>query len=393
MSGAEVSGVAAGGAEISKADFELDLACRLIERPSVTPDDAGCQDLLSGLLEEMGFSIRRLPFENVQNIYAVHGSGNPHFCFLGHTDVVPAGETSAWESGPFKPSIRDGLLYGRGAADMKGCIAAFIAAVRNFLSLHKTHKGSLAIILSSDEEGIALHGTKAVIEKFEAEGKKIDYCLVGEPSSEDVLGDVIKVGRRGSLSGKLRVKGVQGHVAYPHLASNPVHKALPALHELCQRIWDEGNEFFPASSFQISNCQAGTGADNVIPGHLDLIFNFRYSSSLNADGLKAAVGELLDKHGLEYELEWRHSGLPFLTQKGALLEALVSAIKELGSIEPRLSTAGGTSDGRFVAPTGAQVVEFGLINRSIHKVNEHASVADLKQLALIYERVLEKILL
>jgi succinyl-diaminopimelate desuccinylase len=370
----------------------ISIAKELMRRQSITPDDAGCQLYLAEMLASCGFHIEHLRFGDVDNLWAVHGTESPIFCFLGHTDVVPTGAESEWKHPPFTPTEDNGMLYGRGAADMKGCVAAFISAAQRFVSEHAKHKGSLAILLTSDEEGVGIDGTRAVIEEFKSRDLKIDYCLVGEPSSEEALGDVVKVGRRGSLSGTLEVKGVQGHVAYPQLARNPFHQALPALNELCARNWDNGNEFFPPTSFQISNVNAGTGADNVIPGNLKIVFNFRYSSELNADKLQKAVHEVFDRHGLEYSIKWRLSGLPFLTKSGKLVEAVSQSIKKETGKEPNLSTAGGTSDGRFVAPTGSEVAEFGLINRTIHKINEHVAVDHLESLSKIYQSIIEKLL-
>lgn len=371
----------------------LELAKELIKRKSITPDDAGCQKFIGDLLEKSAFKIEHLRFEDVDNLWAVHGNGHPLFCFLGHTDVVPPGDESAWKFPPFEPTEENGILYGRGAADMKGCVASFLKAAESFCSRHPEHKGSLAVLLTSDEEGIGINGTAAVLREFETRGIRIDHCLVGEPSSEEQLGDVVKVGRRGSLSGKLKIAGVQGHVAYPQLARNPVHESLPALAELAARKWDNGNEFFPATTFQISNMNAGTGADNVIPGSAEVVFNLRYSTELNADQIKNTVHETLDKHHLQYQLDWRHSGLPFLTGSGKLVESVVNAVEAICQKKPLLSTAGGTSDGRFVAPTGAEVVELGLINRTIHKVDEHALISDLDKLSAIYEKILEQMLL
>jgi succinyl-diaminopimelate desuccinylase len=370
----------------------LTLAKELIKRPSVTPEDAGCQALVADLLQESGFKSEHLRFEDVDNLWAVHGEGAPIFCFLGHTDVVPTGAESDWKHPPFTPTEEDGMLYGRGAADMKGGVAVFVNAARTFVAKNPQHKGTVAVLLTSDEEGPGIHGTAAVMREFEKRNLKIDYCLVGEPSSEKELGDVVKVGRRGSISGTLQIIGVQGHVAYPHLARNPLHQALPALTELAETQWDNGNEFFPPTSFQISNIQAGTGADNVIPGRLHLVFNLRYSSELHADQIKSWVHEILDRHKLEYELVWRHSGLPFLTGSGNLVEAISKSIETETGNKPLLSTAGGTSDGRFVAPTGAQVAEFGLINRTIHKVDEHICIAHLEKLERIYVSILENLL-
>lgn len=370
----------------------LKLAKDLIRRPSITPDDAGCQKLIADLLEQDGFAIEHLRFEDVDNLWAVHGSSGPLFCFLGHTDVVPTGTETDWKHPPFEAVEDGGLLYGRGAADMKGCVAAFIIAALDYVRKQPEHKGRLAVLLTSDEEGIGINGTAAVVKEFEKRSLKIDYCLVGEPSCEEALGDVVKVGRRGSLGGKLRIEGIQGHVAYPHLARNPIHQALGALKELSERQWDKGNEFFPATSFQISNINSGTGADNVIPGKLDLVFNFRYSSELNADQLKAAVHETLDRHKLEYKLTWRLSGLPFLTGPGSLVEAMQASIEKETGRKPTLSTAGGTSDGRFIAPTGSEVAEFGLINRTIHKIDEHIKIDHLDPLSRIYYGIIERVL-
>ncbi len=370
----------------------LELAKELINRPSVTPEDAGCQTFLADLLAKSGFRNEHLRYEDVDNLWSTHGQGAPLFVFLGHTDVVPTGSEADWKHPPFTATEDNGYLYGRGSADMKGCIASFVNAAIDFVSKKPDHKGTLAILLTSDEEGIGINGTAAVIREFETRKTKIDYCLVGEPSSEEQLGDVIKVGRRGSLTGKLDIKGIQGHVAYPHLARNPVHQALGALKQLADREWDKGNDFFPPTSFQISNVSAGTGADNVIPGQMNLIFNFRYSSELNADLIKAEVHKILDEAGLEYTLNWRLSGLPFLTARGELVEAIAAGIESCVGAKPQLLTTGGTSDGRFVAPTGAQVAEFGLINRTIHKVNECIKIEHLDSLKSTYEDVLQRLL-
>jgi succinyl-diaminopimelate desuccinylase len=371
----------------------LTIAKNLIQRKSVTPDDAGCQTFVAGLLEPCGFKIEHLPFGEVSNLWAVHGEGAPLLCFLGHTDVVPTGKEEDWTFPPFAAVEDDGFLHGRGAADTKGNVAAFIAAAMEFVKAHPVHKGCLGVLLTSDEEGAGDNGTPAALKEFQARKLKIDYCLVGEPSSEQEFGDVIKVGRRGSLSGVLQVRGIQGHVAYPHLARNPFHQALPALAELCNRSWDEGNEFFPPTSFQISNVQAGTGADNIIPGSLHIMFNFRYGTVMNADQIKAAVHEIFDRHKLDYELTWKLSGLPFLTGSGKLVEAITASVEEELKKKPHFSTGGGTSDGRHVAPTGAEVAEFGLINKTIHKVNEHIVAGDLDRLSKIYRLILEKLLL
>ena len=370
----------------------LELARELIAKPSVTPNDAGCQELLAQRLLPLGFRIESMPFGEVENLWARKGDAGPLFCFAGHTDVVPAGPLEQWHSDPFEPVIRDGFLYGRGAADMKGSIAAMVTAMERFLAGHPEHLGSLAWLITSDEEGPAVNGTVKVVETLRARCESIDYCLVGEPSSAEQLGDTIKNGRRGSHNAHLLVKGVQGHVAYPHLARNPIHEALPALTELATEEWDRGNEFFPPTSFQISNIHAGTGATNVIPGMLEVVFNFRYSTETSHKELEQRVREILDHHQLEYEIGWTLSGKPFLTSAGKLVEAARSAVREIAGIEPELSTSGGTSDGRFIAPTGAQLIELGPLNRTIHQANECVGVADLDSLSLIYERILERLL-
>ena len=370
----------------------LELARELIRRASVTPEDAGCQDLLAQRLERLGFRIEPMPFGEVKNLWARKGESGPLFCFAGHTDVVPPGPLEAWDSPPFEPEIREGRLFGRGAADMKGSLAAMLTATERFLARHPDPVGSLAWLVTSDEEGVAVDGTVKVVERLEARGEKIDWCLVGEPSSGERLGDTIKNGRRGSLNGRLVVQGIQGHVAYPHLARNPVHQALPALAELAATEWDRGNDFFPPTSFQISNLHAGTGATNVIPGELEVVFNFRYSTENSAQTLERRTEEILRAHGLEYELEWSLSGEPFLTPEGELVEAAVAAVREVAGLEPELSTSGGTSDGRFIAPTGAQVIELGPRNATIHKVNEEVGVEELERLSRIYEALLERLL-
>lgn len=375
-----------------QASPTLELARDLIARPSVTPDDRGCQQLIGERLAALGFRLEFMNFGEVTNLWARRGSEGPLLAFAGHTDVVPTGPESAWTSPPFRPEIRDGMLYGRGAADMKGSIAAMVTACERFLAAHPDHRGSLAFLITSDEEGIATDGTVKVIETLEARNEKIDWCLVGEPSSVRQAGDVVKNGRRGSLSGTLRVRGVQGHVAYPHLADNPVHRALPALAELAATVWDEGNAFFPPTTFQISNIHAGTGATNVIPGTLEVLFNFRYSTESSEAGLKQRVHALLDGYGLDYRLDWFHSGAPFLTPAGELVEAVRAAVREVTGLEAGLSTGGGTSDGRFIAPTGAQVVELGPINATIHKVDECVKADDLDTLSEIYEQILVELL-
>lgn len=370
----------------------FDLACELISRPSVTPDDQGCQQLLVDRLSPLGFATEHLRFDDTDNIWLRRGNQHPVLCFAGHTDVVPTGDVKKWASDPFKPEVRDGLLYGRGAADMKGSIAAFTTACERFVKDYPNHKGSIAYLITSDEEGPATGGTVKVIETLEARQEKMDWCLVGEPSSTKVLGDVIKNGRRGSLNGYLTVNGKQGHVAYPQLARNPIHLIAPALAELTAMAWDQGNEFFPPTTFQVSNINAGTGATNVVPHHIDVIFNFRFSTEVTAQQLQERVESLLQQHELDYELEWKLSGNPFLTPRGELVEATVEAIKSVKGIDTHLSTSGGTSDGRFIAPTGAQVLELGPLNATIHQVNECVSVQDLDDLSDIYYRILVNLL-
>lgn len=370
----------------------LDYTLELIRRRSVTPDDAGCQAWMADKLSALGFAIENLRFGEVDNLWARRGSEGPLFVFAGHTDVVPCGGAEKWQSDPFQPEIRDGQLYGRGAADMKGSLAAMMVAVEEFVAAHPDHKGSIAFLVTSDEEGPAADGTVRVVETLQARNETIDYCLVGEPSSTERVGDVIKNGRRGSLGAVLTVKGIQGHVAYPHLADNPVHRAAPALAELAAETWDNGNDFFPATSFQISNINAGTGATNVIPGSCEVVFNFRFSTEVTEAQLRQRTEAILDRHGLDYELDWHLSGQPFLTDEGALVEATVEAIRSVTGKDTELSTAGGTSDGRFIAPTGAQVVELGPVNATIHKVDEHTDVAGLDTLTAIYRQVLVNLL-
>lgn len=370
----------------------LELAKQLISRASVTPDDAGCQALMRARLEAIGFRCESLPFGEVSNFWARRGDSAPLLVFAGHTDVVPTGPLEQWSSDPFAPEVREGLLYGRGAADMKGSLAAMVTACEAFIAQYPSHRGSVGFLITSDEEGPSIDGTVKVVEHLQARGETIDLCLVGEPSSRERLGDVIKNGRRGSLNGKLTVHGKQGHVAYPQLASNPIHRCAPALAELAAIEWDQGNEFFPPTSFQVSNIHAGTGAENVVPGELQLMFNLRYSTQLDAPGIRERVHAVLDKHHLDYSLEWRLSGQPFLTPAGELVAAARDAIRELTGIDTELSTSGGTSDGRFIAPTGAQVVELGPVNATIHQVNECVSVDDLEMLSAMYRRILEKLL-
>jgi succinyl-diaminopimelate desuccinylase len=370
----------------------LDLAMELISRRSVTPEDDGCQELMISRLEKLGFRIERLPFEEVTNLWARRGDSGPLFCFAGHTDVVPSGPEEQWQFPPFEPRIEEGYLCGRGAADMKGSLAAFVTAVERFVANHPDHEGSIALLITSDEEGPFINGTTRVIDHLEARNEKIDWCIVGEPSSTEKVGDVIKNGRRGSLSGTLKVRGIQGHVAYPHLVRNPIHEAAPALAELAATVWDEGNEFFPPTSFQISNINAGTGATNVVPGHVDIAFNFRFSTEVTADELKVRVRDILDKHGLEWDIDWILSGNPFLTAAGSLVDAARESIRTVLGYETELSTSGGTSDGRFIAPTGAQVLELGPCNATIHKINERVRASDLDDLSHLYENILARLL-
>ncbi len=364
----------------------------LISRESLTPVDAGCQELMIRRLEVIGFSVQQLRFDDVDNFWAVKGNDGPVLCFAGHTDVVPTGPEAQWQNAPFSPTIKDGMLYGRGAADMKGSLAAMVTACERFVALYPNHKGQIAFLITSDEEGIAINGTVKVMDWLEQQQQSIDWCIVGEPSSTTQVGDVIKNGRRGSLGGVLTVKGIQGHVAYPHLASNPIHAATPPLVELASEQWDQGNAFFPATSFQISNINSGTGATNVIPGELEAVFNFRFSTELTQSDLQHRTEVILDKHNLDYDLKWSLSGQPFLTSEGALIEATVAAINDVTGLKTELSTAGGTSDGRFIAPTGTQVVELGPVNATIHKVDECVRASDLDTLSDIYEGILVRLL-
>ncbi len=370
----------------------LDLSLTLLRQPSVTPVDHTCQTIMADRLSKIGFNIENMRFEDVDNLWARRGTESPVFCFAGHTDVVPTGSLDAWNSDPFQPEIRDGKLYGRGSADMKTALAAMVVASERFVKKHPDHKGSIAFLITSDEEGPSINGTVKVVETLEARNEKMTWCLVGEPSSTNQLGDIIKNGRRGSLNGILHVQGQQGHVAYPHLARNPIHEASKAIGELCETVWDHGNEYFPATSFQISNIHSGTGATNVIPGTMDVTFNFRYSTEVTADILKARVVEILDQHQLQYTIDWTLSGLPFLTPVGELVNAARDAIREVTGTETELSTSGGTSDGRFIAPTGTQVLELGVLNATIHQIDEHVNVAELEPLAEIYEQILVKLL-
>ncbi|USD59785.1 MULTISPECIES: succinyl-diaminopimelate desuccinylase [Vibrio] len=366
----------------------LALAKDLISRQSVTPEDADCQKVMIERLEKLGFEIEVMVFEDTTNFWARRGTQAPLFAFAGHTDVVPAGNLDQWHTPPFEPTIIDGHLHGRGAADMKGSLACMIVAVERFIEKHPDHTGSIAFLITSDEEGPFINGTTRVVDTLMARDENIDMCIVGEPSSTNSVGDVIKNGRRGSITGDLKVKGTQGHVAYPHLANNPVHQALPALAELAATKWDDGNDYFPPTSFQIPNLEAGTGASNVIPGEFNVQFNFRFSTELTDETIKSRVHSTLDLHGLDYDLKWTLSGHPFLTDKGSLLDAVVSAVEEVNHTRPELLTTGGTSDGRFIARMGAQVVELGPVNATIHKVNECVNVADLEKLTDMYENTL-----
>jgi len=368
----------------------LELTCELIKRPSITPEDAGCQKLLAERLEKLGFKIEHLRFGEVDNLWARRGEEKPLLVFAGHTDVVPAGSLEQWQFPPFEPTISEGYLYGRGSADMKGGIAASMIAVENFIAKKPNHSGSIGFLITSDEEGKAIDGTVKVIEYLKEKGEHLDYCLLGEPSSKTNVADEIKNGRRGSLTGRLKIKGIQGHVAYPHLAKNPIHLFSETMSKLCEETWDQGNEFFPPTTFQVVDIHAGNGVTNVIPADLKIMFNFRYGTASTADSLKERVEKLLSN--LDYELNWESAGLPFLTSKGKLIEAARESIKEICGFETILSTSGGTSDGRFIAPNGTEVLEIGLSNATIHKVNECANIADLEKLALLFERILEKIL-
>ncbi|HIF9313466.1 TPA: succinyl-diaminopimelate desuccinylase [Photobacterium damselae] len=370
----------------------ISLAKDLLSRRSVTPEDAGCQDVMIERLRQLGFCIETMVFDDTTNLWARRGTQAPLFVFAGHTDVVPSGPIEQWHTPPFEPTIKDGMLYGRGAADMKGSLACMIVAIERFIAENPDHQGSIGLLITSDEEGPFINGTTRVVDTLEARNEKIDLCIVGEPSSTLVVGDVVKNGRRGSITGDLTVKGIQGHVAYPHLADNPVHRALPALAELAAKTWDNGNDYFPPTSFQIPNINAGTGASNVVPGECQVQFNFRFSTELTDEAIKAQVHEILDQHQLDYHLNWTLSGHPFLTEKGTLVDAVVAAIEEVAHITPELSTSGGTSDGRFIARTGAQVVELGPVNATIHKVNECVKIEDLELLTDMYQKVLEKTL-
>ncbi|WIL42991.1 succinyl-diaminopimelate desuccinylase [Pantoea agglomerans] len=369
----------------------IELTQQLIRRPSLSPDDAGCQALLIARLEAIGFKIETMNIDDTLNFWATRGEGET-LAFAGHTDVVPPGDASRWINPPFEPTIRDGMLFGRGAADMKGSLAAMVVAAERFVAVHPHHRGRLAFMITSDEEASGTNGTVKVVERLMARRERLDYCLVGEPSSTEVVGDVVKNGRRGSITANLTVHGVQGHVAYPHLADNPVHRAMPALTELVATEWDQGNEFFPATSMQIANVQAGTGSNNVIPGELFVQFNFRFSTELTDEMIRQRVAELLDRHQLRYTIEWKLSGQPFLTSRGKLVDAVVKAVAHYNEIKPQLLTTGGTSDGRFIARMGAQVVELGPVNATIHKINECVKASDLQMLSRMYQRIMEQLI-
>ena len=370
----------------------LALAMDLVSRPSVTPLDHGCQELMLARLEACGFSVERLKFDDVDNFWAVHGSDGPIFCFAGHTDVVPTGPVEQWTNLPFTPVIKDGLLFARGSADMKGSLAAMVVAAEQFVAEYPEHPGRLAFLITSDEEGIAINGTMRVVQWLEEHHIIPQWCLVGEPSSSEKCGDTIKNGRRGSLGCSMTIKGLQGHVAYPHLASNPIHLANPAINELINEVWDKGNQYFPPTSFQISNVSSGTGATNVIPGDIKMLFNFRFSTEVTEVQLRQRAEDILDKHGLNYSMEWRLSGEPFLTATGLLVDVATQCIEEVTGLKTLLSTAGGTSDGRFIAPMGTEVVELGPLNSSIHRVDEHVSIDDLEKLTKIYQKIVSQLL-
>ena len=370
----------------------LDLAKDLISRKSNTPLDAGCQDLMISRLEPLGFKVERMRFGDVDNFYARRGTTGPLLVFAGHTDVVPTGPVDKWHTPPFEPTIKDGMLYGRGAADMKTSCAAFITAIEDFITSHPDHNGSIGLLITSDEEGVAIDGTVKVVEALKARGELFDYCIVGEPTSNKVVGDMIKNGRRGSLSGKLLVKGVQGHIAYPHLVKNPIHMVAPAIKDMVDTVWDNGNEYFPPTSWQISNMNGGTGATNVVPGEVEILFNFRFSTASTEQNLKERVYAILDKHELKYDLDWEYSP-PYITPRGNLVEAISEAIEQSYGVSPELSTTGGTSDGRFIADICKQVIEFGPLNATIHKLNECVAVADIEPLKDTYRITLEKLLL
>ena len=370
----------------------LELAKVLIARRSLTPDDAGCQDILIERLEKIGFKIARMRFGDVDNFWARRGDAKPVICFAGHTDVVPTGPVEKWSSEPFTPTLRDGMLFGRGAADMKTSLAAFVTGIEEFVAAHPGHSGSIALLVTSDEEGVAVDGTEKVVLALQARNELIDYCIVGEPTCAAKLGDTLKNGRRGSLSGTLVVKGIQCHIAYPHLGKNPIHLAAPAIAELANTTWDQGNEYFPPTTWQISNIRGGTGATNVVPGTVDIEFNFRFSTASTVESLQAKVHAILDSHGLDYDLDWALSGKPYLTPKGSLVDAVAQAIKDTTGVEAELSTSGGTSDRRFIADICPQVLEIGPLNATIHKIDECVAVADIEPLKEIYRLTLVNLL-
>ena len=371
----------------------LELCCELIRKPSVTPEDAGCQALMIERLQALNFNCTELPCGDVSNFWAEHGDQGPLLVFAGHTDVVPPGPASRWSNPPFEPTVIDGILFGRGSADMKGSLAAMLIACEEFLAEQPNHAGRIGFLITSDEEGPAVDGTVKVLDYLRERGESIDWCVVGEPASSATLGDAIKNGRRGSLGATLTVRGVQGHIAYPHLADNPIHRLLPALHALTSEVWDEGNAFFPPTSMQVSNIQGGTGVTNIIPGEVEVVFNFRFSTEVSDDELRQRTASILQAHGLDYAIQWNLSGQPFLTPNGKLLDAAIASVLEVTGKAPELSTAGGTSDGRFIAPTGAQVVEVGPVNATIHKIDEQVLVSDLPRLAAIYKGILTRLLL
>ena len=370
----------------------LELTCDLIRRQSVTPEDAGCLDQIGARLEALGFVLERMPFGEVDNLWARRGTAAPVLAFAGHTDVVPTGPLDAWSTPPFEPTMDGEMLRGRGTADMKGSIAAMVTAVERFVDAHPKHDGSIAFLLTSDEEGPSVNGTVKVVDALSARGEKMDYCIVGEPTSVERVGDMVKNGRRGSMNGRVTVHGIQGHVAYPHKARNPIHELNAALSELAERTWDNGSEYFPPTSFQVSNITSGTGAENVIPGTANAVFNFRFSTAQTDEGLRAAVHEVFDRHAESYEINWRTSGQPFLTPVGELVGAVRDSITDVTGLETELSTTGGTSDGRFIAPTGAQVVELGPVNATIHQIDECIRAADLDVLSKLYEGTLQRLL-
>ena len=376
----------------SDSNPTLALAEQLIACRSVTPEDGGCMTIISERLQRIGFDCEFINRNGVTNLWARRGKAAPLFCFAGHTDVVPTGPIESWQSPPFEPNRRDGFLFGRGSADMKGSLAAFVTASEDFVASNPAHRGSIAFLLTSDEEGDATDGTVAVTDALAARGETIDYCIVGEPTAVSRLGDTVKNGRRGSLTGKLTIKGIQGHIAYPHLAKNPIHLAAPAIAELAATVWDEGNEYFPPTTWQISNIHGGTGASNVIPGHLDIQFNFRFATASTPESLKSKVDEILTRHGLDYSIAWTLGAKPFLTGKGDLVDSAIAAIRDVAGIETELSTTGGTSDGRFIADICPQVIEIGPVNATIHKINECVEIAALQQLSSIYRQILDQLL-